>query len=331
MELDVKQLQFILLICLCTALQAKTYFVKPLASGSGSSWQDACPLLTALASAEAGDDVWVAAGAYLPTTTNNRDASFQLRQGVRLYGGFSGQETSLQQRNWMLNKSILSGDIGQADLSEDNAYTILYIENGENILVDGFIFTSGMARDFTEAIQPSSSGGAIFINSGSPQISNCQFINNQARYGGAVYINGQQSPANPVFSSCRFEKNQVSFNGGAIYNNGKNGMANPIFQACTFEENKSDYGACIFNDGSNGECAPLLINCKLYSNHSLSTGALVYSLISGDKGKARPILENCDITGNTSILGEDVASNRNTAFLEQANAPTGGSRAPVRE
>lgn len=331
MELNVKQLQFLLLICLCSAMQAKTFFVQPLATGSGHSWQDACQLLTALSIAQAGDDIWVAAGTYLPTSTNDRHASFHVRQGVRLYGGFSGQETSVQQRNLLLNKTILSGDIGQMRVADDNVYTILFIENGEGILIDGFTFANGMARDFTETIQASSSGGAVFINSGSPQISNCHFVNNQARYGGAIYINGQQTPAKPVFSSCHFENNQVSFNGGAIYNNGKNGLANPIFQGCTFQENKSDYGACIFNDGSNGECAPLLINCKLYSNHALSTGALVYSLISGEKGKARPILENCDITSNTSVLGEDIATNRNTAFLQQAVTPTGSNRAPVRD
>ncbi len=324
---NVKQLYFILLIFLSTVLQARTFYVVPGTDGDGSSWSQACNLATACQMASAGDDVWVAKGIHaLPSS--DREAAFRPANGVRLYGGFAGYETNLQERQVQNNITVLSGDIGQVGKADDNAYTILFIQNGEGVVIDGFTFTGGMARDYVETLQPSTCGAAIYINGGSPQIANCIFVQNFARNGGAVYINGQMGIASPLFNNCVFRENKASFNGGAVYNNGKDGKASPIFQACTFEENKSDYGACIFNDGSNGECAPLLLNCKMSNNFSLSTGAVVYSLINGN-GKASPILENCHISGNDSVLGDDIASNRNIVFLDQAVSPTGATRTPA--
>ncbi|MCX7013974.1 MAG: hypothetical protein NTW86_15715, partial [Candidatus Sumerlaeota bacterium] len=61
--------------------------------GDGSSWERACNRLQdALERAKAGDDVWVAAGTYYPTDTGDHEASFALKQGVAVYGGFAGRE-----------------------------------------------------------------------------------------------------------------------------------------------------------------------------------------------------------------------------------------------
>lgn len=326
MDLNVKQLIFISFIFLCTTLQAKTFYVSPDASGNGSDWSNACNLATACQLAVAGDDIWVAKGTHtLPGS--DRTTSFQLASGVHIYGGFAGNETILQARQIQQNPTILSADIGQINFEKDNAYTILSIQNGDGIIVDGFIFTGGMARDYTENLQPSTCGAAIYINSGSPQIVNCTFVDNLAQNGGAVYINGQFGYSSPFFNNCIFRNNKANFGGGAVYNNGQNGKANPIFQACIFEDNKSDYGACLFNNGSNGESAPLMLSCKMFNNFALATGALIYTLIEG-YGTAKPILENCDISENGSVLGENIASNRNVAFLEQSNNPTGSKRTP---
>ena len=55
-------------------------------------------LQTAINSASSGDAVWVKAGTYLPTRdpfgstapANNRDKTFTLKNGVKVYGGFAG-------------------------------------------------------------------------------------------------------------------------------------------------------------------------------------------------------------------------------------------------
>ena len=69
-------------------------------------------LATIIAGATSGDQVWVAAGTYYPTTGASRTVAFTLKCGVAVYGGFNGTELTLGARNWTTNVTILSGDIG---------------------------------------------------------------------------------------------------------------------------------------------------------------------------------------------------------------------------
>ena len=84
---------------------------------------------------ETGGEVWVAAGLYLPTTSDGRGVSFAMRNNVAIYGGFAGYETSLSNRpsvNPNLgaptvgapSSSTLSGDIGTPNDNSDNSYHI---------------------------------------------------------------------------------------------------------------------------------------------------------------------------------------------------------------
>ncbi len=82
---------------------------------SGLSWSDAFrDLQDALSAASMGDEIWVAQGVYKPTAGVDRDISFVLQNGVRLYGGFNGAEISRAQRNWTENVTILSGTSAHA-------------------------------------------------------------------------------------------------------------------------------------------------------------------------------------------------------------------------
>jgi hypothetical protein len=116
--------------------------VKHDAAGSndGSSWQGAyTDLQDALAVAQTGDEIWVAEGLYYPTSDAiNRTATFELQEGVALYGGFAGTETERDQRDWEDNVTVPSGDIDGNDTTDargvvvtlthivgDNAYHVL--------------------------------------------------------------------------------------------------------------------------------------------------------------------------------------------------------------
>lgn len=82
-------------------------------AGTGLNWNDAFSNLhSALTVAQAGEQVWVAGGTYLPDAGTNRDHPFVLSSGVQLLGGFNGTETALTQRNIGANPTLLSGNIG---------------------------------------------------------------------------------------------------------------------------------------------------------------------------------------------------------------------------
>ena len=88
-----------------------TLYVAPggQTSGACNSWANACELGYALASAVSGQELWVVAGRYTPTSGTNRNLSFHLKAGVAVYGGFAGTETVRDQRDLAVNVATLSG------------------------------------------------------------------------------------------------------------------------------------------------------------------------------------------------------------------------------
>ena len=81
-----------------------TYYVdiqRPDDDGDGSSWATAKQYLqSALALAVDGDEIWVAAETY--------SSAFIIGSGFQIYGGFSGSEEHLEERNWAENETILT-------------------------------------------------------------------------------------------------------------------------------------------------------------------------------------------------------------------------------
>ncbi len=78
--------------------------------------QDALDEAAALANQGSSVEVWVAAGTYKPDRgTGDRHLSFELHKNVELYGGFSGWETFRDQRDFVNNETILSGDLSDDD------------------------------------------------------------------------------------------------------------------------------------------------------------------------------------------------------------------------
>ena len=139
---------FTFLCCLlpwCATAQNRIY-VNATATGqnNGTTWSDAYNnLSTALQNAQSGDAVWVAQGTYFPTNTTDRTVSFQHKSGVKMYGGFTGTETTLDTRDWNAFPTILSGDIGVLGDSTDNSHTVVYMSYPDSTTVlDGFTISS---------------------------------------------------------------------------------------------------------------------------------------------------------------------------------------------
>ena len=214
-------------------------YVKPTATGTGDglSWANASADIQAMINASAvNDEVWVAAGVYKPQKDGSGNASpsdprnklFLMKDGVKVYGGFAGTETLLTQRNWSLNKTIISGDIDNNDTDTDgngireshteivgnNAYhLVVFVGVGLTVqpVLDGFILTGGQtfstpvsAPDHTftipgfgTAVISSFRGAALMLSAAAAKIRNCVITGNFAN-AGVLYQNNQNSWANVI-------------------------------------------------------------------------------------------------------------------------------------
>ena len=185
----------------------------------------------ALAVAVSGDQVWVANGLYQPTRDGDRSLSFVLVDGVDVYGGFAGGETSLIERNPVLNETILSGDLGGNDgigSFSDNSCHVVLAAAGR---LDGFTITGGNSDGSDGTI---ASGSAI-LRAGSfagLRIVACAIRGNHGR---AVDL----TEASVHIVDCRFEDNV----GGALGLWATDGL-NRI-RRCVFTGNSAASGSAI--------------------------------------------------------------------------------------
>lgn len=308
-----KNFMLILAICLtATTLTAKTIYVQKGGTGNGTSWEDATEdLAAALFKANIGDEVWVAKGTYYPANDGDRTKTFTIYTNIKVYGGFTGTETSREQRNSELNTTILSGDIGIKGDHRDNSYTVVYIGKSDKATVlDGFIIANGTANNAsTTTGDQTRCGGGMYINGegfgkgATPTIANCTFQNNYGRDGGAVYNNGKYGEASPTFINCKFYSNKADLDGGAMFNDGRRGgMSSPNLQDCVFDNNLGNYGGAICNYGGKGISSPSLNNCTFKENRAYLRGGGIFNMDA--EGVAQPSLTHCHFVDNTAKDGK---------------------------
>lgn len=243
-------------------------YVKQNAIGlnNGASWTHAyTSLQSALQTATPGQQIWVAAGIYKPSQTpagyaqpnNARTRSFYVPDGVAMYGGFAGTETTLEERNWQLNPVILSGDTGIEGYDADNTYHVLTIDRAtSNTRVDGFIIEKGFAD------------GATTPN---------------YDVGGGLYNHGDNFlTSSPTIANCWFRNNHAAFGGGAVYNAARwDGVAEPLFLQCIFTGNTSNLsGGCMRNYArARGVCQPNYLNCTMFNNFGITDSSAIISVV----------------------------------------------------
>jgi hypothetical protein len=263
-------------------------YAKPEVSGNGdcSSWDDACSLQEALAAAESDQEIWVMAGTYTPGT--DRTDTFQLLNGVALYGGFNGTEAERDDRDASANPTILSGDIGTVGNNHDNVYHVVTGSgtNGTAIL-DGFTITLGFAFDY----DPNNKGAGMYNDTGSPTLNNVTFTANSACIGGGMY----NYNSSPVLINVTFDNNTVvEWSGAGMYNYN----SNPVLTNVTFSNNRTE-GSTNPNGGGmyNFQSNPILTGVHFVGNYAYLYGGGMYNDISN------PILNDVTFMGNSANLG----------------------------
>ena len=123
------------------------------AAGDGTSWSAAFDNLQSALDVASPADQILAAGNYHPSSranpTNPRSARYPIAAALRLYGGFAGHETLLEDRDpELFEHTVLSGDLGLPGDPADNAYRLIEISGfaAPGIArIDGFRITGGNA------------------------------------------------------------------------------------------------------------------------------------------------------------------------------------------
>ena len=289
--LTMKDLYYLLIILLSNNGTAQSiFYVNASAQGlnNGTSWANAFTNLhDGLSTAQAGDQIWVAKATYYPTTNSDRSIHFELKSGVKLYGGFAGTESALIQRDWAAHPSIIDGDIGLAGDSTDNSYNLLYMDRpDETTVVDGFVFQNGVGNFDMFIYAPGTCGGAIFIDGKNgtayPLIANCNFIHNTAVYaGGAVYASSTPGGSvAPRFLNCLFERNICAGGwGGAYYRTGGCSTEQPEdLVNCRFIGNEAsgNGGAIFLSDAARTDTIDI-IHCLFEKNFSKGFGGGIFT------------------------------------------------------
>lgn len=294
--------------CSVSSAQAQTvhHVRASLATGAndGTSWSNAFrgPLAvrTALAIAAPGDEVWVALGTYVPAPVGQPGVSFDLSNGVALYGGFQGNETLRTQRSPTSHPTILSGDLagnGSAagTQSNDNSFHVVAATSVDSSAVlDGFTITGGYARCCASV----SEGGGIRIVDASPVIRGCTFTRNVSEVrGGDVCVNG----GSPLFESCQFTGGSGSRLGTCI---AQTGTSSSTVRRCLFtgtpDVGGGPRGVGIHSDSTSP--VPLLVeDCQF----SITCPPFVCAAgvgILADQG-SQLIVKRSQFIGNTSCGG----------------------------
>jgi hypothetical protein len=219
-----------------------TLYVKSNATGAnnGTSWANAYrDLQAALFAAEGGDQIWVAAGTYKPTTGTDQTVSFLLKKKIAIYGGFAGTETSLTQRRPSDYVTILSGDLSGNDAPNfanrsDNSYHVVVSSAMDSTaILDGFTIKAGNAINY-----PSNRmGGGLYNDNGSPTLQNLIFSENYAEHAGGMVNNS----GSPTLTNIAFNSNYAMYHGGGMYILG----GSPTLTKVTFGSNHAAIGAGI--------------------------------------------------------------------------------------
>jgi predicted outer membrane repeat protein len=263
----------------------------------GLGWKTAfSSLQSALHKAESGDEIWVARGTYYPDESD-RSISFDLKENVSVYGGFSGSETRLDQRSHQENPTILSGNIGGGDQGKN---TITIVKGADKAVLDGFTISDAYSTDTARMhLVPAdilkndmSAGGGMRNYMVGPTVRNCVFKNNYSPKGGAVYNVQAPQLAQAEFVDVAFIDNTAQVRGGAVSNDLG---AMPKFINCKFINNRSeDKGGALYNDFA---ASPLVVNSIFESNSAVTAGAI------GNDGGSSPLLVNVTISNNKADSG----------------------------
>ena len=318
-------------------------YVDAAATGAddGLSWANAFPTLqSALALARPGDAIWVAAGTYHPDegpgfAPDTSVAHFALKEGVRIYGGFSGGETTRSGRreNGRVDpsKTVLSGDVDEDGTLSGNSYHVVVSPRGvgREARLDGLTITGGNARaDGVEGssfdvdgdeFPESDLGGGVYVNGrngavSTPTLAHVAVMNNRAEgAGGGLYLDAFEfGEASPELGNVIVAENRASRGGGlaivaGAFSEGGGGTSDPLVANALFRDNQATggsngHGGAVFVRFEFGSAVtPRFVHTTMVNNDAGGDGGGLYTANLDYNGSADSVsVHNSIVWGNTA-------------------------------
>lgn len=287
-------------------LSTRIRYVKPVATGTGdgSSWENASGNLQNMIDELAKNnpqnlpgEVWVAAGTYVPQVQvisgTTYSASFLMRDGISVYGGFAGGESSKQEREvgkmpWnFVNKTILEGSYYEHSKTSWNESNHKWTLTSDSRHV---VFFSPLPSEGKSGFDKSTILNGVTIRGGYAQGGEgvAYFMTDR---GAGVYMG-----INATLEKCIVTENSSTGNGGAVYMYGGR-----VMNSLIYNNNADGDGGAVYVDNAG------IVLASMLTNNSANNGSGAYLAHTGNwtDGKPHPeylILSTSIVSNNTSRL-----------------------------
>jgi predicted outer membrane repeat protein len=361
---------------MATAVNAAVIYVDASATGSddGSSWNDAFnDLQDALNAASQGDEIWVATGTYMPDGgyipvggshvpgTGNRIATFQLKKGVDLFGGFDGTESLRSERVFAKcdggdydglpcaddddcgssiscagNKTTLSGDLDDDDTNNSCTEHSDCNPGANEFCLGGYCVDSDNAEHVVVYDVDDINGGFVldgFIVERGRAVDDEHF----PPQGPGVHIRAIGENAPPCLSSqstlrnCVFRHNYAVHHGAVNDHASDTTIENSLFKENYASASNSEGAALNIHSGS-----PTITDCVFVGNVGGGSGGAVWAGHDGDasctdgNADSEPSFSGCRFENNSATAGGAIFSTQAVPVIDRCvfdgNSATGGTQ-----
>lgn len=285
----------------------RNIYVKVGASGDGASWAAPISLSAALAmSLDEGDMIHIAAGTYQPelavtggSATVAGDKTFEVKQNIKLIGGYPASATTGAVADPALNTTILDGNNTANHVLTISAPNI----TDQQVTITGLTIQKGNTSTSTSSATinglafPKTNGGGLIVGRAAVELVKCIITDNTAWSGGAgIY----------AFTNAKVTLRESTVKNNTLSSTGANGGGLHI-------EKQSDlflYSSSISTNGAGGFAGALyqytgsfhMYNSTINGNGSgfvgSTTAGKAYGGIYLREGNGE--LVNCTVHGNTS-------------------------------
>ena len=311
------------------------WFIKPGATGKGTSWEDATDLGEALKACVTADKLYLAAGTYTPTQyaggSSDANKTFLLTQNVRIYGGYPENPKAGDVADPAVNKTILSGDESSTShvfviaAPKDPDYSIQIngitvrggcntsTKAGTNKLNGEYFYTGygagvyvlGSKVKFTNCfIKDNKSAkfacGMFSTNNSYVEMEHCEITDNMVESGNAA---GIHNAGTMILRNCGIRRNGCTKSSlvGGFYNydlDKKLNTAKAYLYSCEFENNSgSTNWKRVSNFYGRENSFSVIVNTTFYGTDAGNAPIAIYGEGVTD---TEAYIISCTVAGNKS-------------------------------